>query len=258
MNEIINNIISNPWIGVIGIAVGLVGILVTILVAIKQKEYPTWLSFYSNKTINLYKSLSIPFSKINITYDNNRIDKNIIYTSGYFLCEGQKDISNNIEPISIELPIGNKWLDIKVSSHIPALNDDLSINYNDNIAELKFTKLKRGEIIFFQSILESDNSEINVLDSINFTHRIDNTERIIKKKSDIYNLLFSSVIFQFFFRVLLIITILITMTAVGISFFDPVIVCIIASILMTFVFYQALYKIYRNIKIRKDNNINYY
>lgn len=182
MNELIKGIISNPWVGVIGILIGLIGILATVWFALKQRKYPRRISFYSDRIINLYKSFSIPFSKINITYDNKRIDKNIIYVCGYLVCEGERDITNNTEPICINLPEGNKWLDIKVSSPTSSLNKDLSISYSDNLAELYFNKFQREEIIRFQSIIEATNSDITTLDGLTFSHRIDNTDKTIKKK----------------------------------------------------------------------------
>lgn len=264
MKEFIESIISNPWIGVIGIAVGLAGILVTIWVATKQKKYPTKLCYYSIKTINLYKSISIPFSKINITYENNRIDKNIIFTSGFLICEGQRDISNNTEPIQIVLPEGNKWLDMKASSQIPSLNSDLSISYNENLAELKFSKLKRGEAIFLQSIMESDNSEDSTLDSISFSHRIDNTEQKIRKKNgaSISNTK-SPYSNPFYILILQILTVISILTLIVSSIYnlyrgrfdqDTCTLLILYSI-MSFLMLKFCIQLTKNKRIRTINNI---
>lgn len=192
MNDIINNIISNPWIGIIGIVVGIASIAVTIWFFFKDRNYPCRISFYPVKTMNLYRNLSSPFLRLKITYNDKDICNNLFYFSGYLVCDGYRDITGNEESLFIKLPEGYNWLDFKVSSSVNSLNKDLyKLNKDnkieDNVLKLDFSKFKRDESIYLQSIIEGPDDRVIDQNDISFEHRIDNTESEIKIKTFVYH-----------------------------------------------------------------------
>ena len=184
-NDFLKDIISNPWFGFILGIVGIASLLIGFYTLFRGQKYPCSLSYFPYQTVNLFRNLSIPFPELKITYANHEINKNLMYLSGFLTSDGYRDITNNSEPISFILDPGYKWLDFRASSTIENLNNDLAIDFQDNKAELLFSKLKRGEMIYIQSIIESDQDANATHDNISFTHRIDNTEHKIKKRSNI-------------------------------------------------------------------------
>lgn len=185
--DLMNSFLSNPWIGLIGILIGALGIAATFWVFYKERNYPCRISYYPAKTINLFRNLSSPFSNLKITYNNKDIGKNLFYLSGYLVCDGYRDITKNEEPITLKLPDGYNWVDLNVSSSIDELNIDLdNLNKNNKPVENKFkihfTKFKKNESIYIQSIIEGADSRMINPRMISFEHRINDTESRIKIK----------------------------------------------------------------------------
>lgn len=173
---------SNPIIGFIGTALTVIGIIVAIILFYKQQKYPRKFSFYSFKTVNLYNNLSLPFSDVQIKYSGKEIKSNILYISGFIICDGHRDITGENNSIVFRLPDHYKWLDIDISSINENLHD-LDNTIKENIATIFFDMFKCNESFFVQFLVETPYRNIESQKEIlSIENRIVDTEEIVKIK----------------------------------------------------------------------------
>lgn len=176
----------------------IVGVVITIYglyLANRSKKTisrPCKIKYYPIDTLNIF-NLSNQFEKFNIMYDGTSIDKNLIYISGKFICEGQ-DISTKENKIKLELIDKSSWIDFSVEkSNDEIIADIKKSDSENNIAYLCFDNLRQNEFIEINALINPNQNQaeedvFSFQNGIQLTHRIDNTDVItepIKRTMDL-------------------------------------------------------------------------
>lgn len=170
---------------------GIIGIVATIVFGFlsfdlfKRKKYPGKVTYIKLTLIDLLNNVASNFKEIELFHNKLPINKNLVYLKGVLLNNGDIDINSKLteKDITIELPKGCKWLDIKATD----FSEDLSVSvniYNENKASFKFDLFRKDEFVQFEGLIESESKEISseVINSdMLFTHRIENTSKIEKR-----------------------------------------------------------------------------
>lgn len=175
----------------LSLILGLIGTVATIVFGFlsidlfKRKKYPGKVTYIKLSLIDLLNNVANNFKEIELLHNKQPINKNLIYIKGALLNNGDIDINSKLteKDITIELPSGCKWLDIKSTDSSEGLNATVNVD-SEQKASFKFDLFRKDEFVQFEGLIESDSKGISS-DVINsdmvFTHRIENTSKIEKK-----------------------------------------------------------------------------
>lgn len=171
-------------IGIIAtIIIGILGILFSYWLYIRKKR-PCEILFLAIDCINVYNKLSLDFESLEIKTNNQKIDNDLLFFSGVFICNGHSDIKGDNHTLNIELPNNCKWDDIKISSKSRDLVAGVEIDHTKpNSAILSFEQFRMKEFITIKGLIECNNEKVienlySFHNKINFFHRIEDTEKI--------------------------------------------------------------------------------
>lgn len=183
-NLFLSDITLFELLGLIATVVfGILGIWVTIWIY-KRKKRPCEILFLAIDCINVYSKLSLGFDSLEIQAKGQKVDNDLLFFSGVFVCNGHADIKGNNHKIRIELPTNCIWNDLKISSKSRDLLATININQaNLSQARLCFGQFRMEEFITIKGLIECNNQDIlENLDSfhskIKFHHRIEDTEGV--------------------------------------------------------------------------------
>lgn len=174
---------SDPFGIIATLIVGAIGIWFTYWLYVRKKR-PCEILFLAIDCINVYNKFSLDFDSLEIQAKGKKIDNDLLFISGVFVCNGHSDIKGNGNKIRIELPDKCKWNDIKISSKSRDLLASVSINQSKPAqAKLTFGQFRMKEFITIKGLIECNNQEIlstlyNFHNSIKFFHRIEDTEDV--------------------------------------------------------------------------------
>lgn len=172
----------------------MVGIIVSVVLAgitlvfsywlIVRKKRPCEILFLAIDCINVYNKLSQDFDGLEIKTNGEKINNDLLFFSGAFVCNGYKDIKGEGNQLSIKLPAECKWKNIKISSLSKELKATIGIDQEDaSKAFLSFGQFRMKEFITIKGLIEC--KDRNILKSlrafhkkIDFFHRIEDTEKV--------------------------------------------------------------------------------
>lgn len=129
--------------------------------------------FFINQKLKLYEDVIKNIPELSITYDGNRIQKNMFLLKGIFIFSGKKDISKDDIQKGIVIKIKDNesnWLTHKI------------INKTDNL-EIRTSQIKSSLNIDFDLLTDKDYFIIEALGEsdnldITYSHRIANVSKI--------------------------------------------------------------------------------
>ncbi|WP_396152991.1 hypothetical protein [Flavobacterium sp.] len=162
---------------------GIISIIITLILGIPSlitlfKINQTKIVHLEKHLINLKDDLLKNFDDLSIKYKGIEVQKNIYFISGFLVCQGKKDISDEKNYVDITIPDNWKWLDYKIVSNSKGmiLNNVL----NENNVSLKFDLFKTKEFVEYEGIIEinDDIEKHNISKQIEFHHRIPNVPKI--------------------------------------------------------------------------------
>lgn len=162
---------------------GIVSIWLTIWL-IRRKKRPCEILFLATDCINLYNKLSIGLESLELRANNKKIDNDLLFFSGVFVCNGNSDIKGDNHLLTLSLPDKCRWADIKVSSLSDGLVASVSIIPDkQGEANLVFDQFRMGEFINIKGLVECQNKDAlkplyNFHHKISFNHRIEDTEKV--------------------------------------------------------------------------------
>ena len=172
----------------------MIGIIVTIVIGILtiwfsywlivRKKRPCEILFLAIDCINVYNKLSLDFDSLEIKTNGERIDNDLLFFSGVFVCNGHSDIKGDKHNLDIQLPKNCKWNDIKISSISRDLVAGIGINHdNPSKAVLNFGQFRMNEFITVKGLVECNEKKTlenlnNFHNGIKFFHRIEDTEKV--------------------------------------------------------------------------------
>ena len=147
----------------------------------KRKKYPGKIIYVKHTSIDLLDSVANNFSEIKLFYNDQLLNKNIVYVKGKLLNVGEIDISDN--SINVQLPNNYQWIDIRLKCS-EGINIEIE-KKNNNTITIKFDLFRKEEFIQFEGLYGVINTEIESekVDLI-FSHRIANTSKISKEIID--------------------------------------------------------------------------
>ncbi len=172
----------------------MIGIIVTIVIGILtiwfsywllvRKKRPCEILFLAIDCINVYNKLSQDFDGLEIKTNGEKINNDLLFFSGAFVCNGYKDIKGEGNQLSIKLPAECKWKNIKISSLSKELKATIGIDQEDaSKAFLSFGQFRMKEFITIKGLIEC--KDRNILKSlrafhkkIDFFHRIEDTDAV--------------------------------------------------------------------------------
>lgn len=162
---------------------GIISIAITLIIGIPSvitffRINQTKLVHLEKQLINLKDDLLKNFEDLSIKYKGIEVQKNIYFISGFLVCQGKKDISNEKNSVEISLPEKWKWLDYKIVSHSKGMV--FHKEFDDKTVTLDFDLLKNKEFVEYEGIIEI-NEEIkkeNIGEELDFHHRIPNVPAI--------------------------------------------------------------------------------
>jgi len=166
-------------------AEGIITIVITLILGIPSiitifRISQTKIVYLEKQIINLKDDLLKNFDQLSIKYKGIEIQQNIYFVSGFLVCQGNKDISNEKNYVEIYIPENSKWLDINIVSNSKGMKIQKQIV--DNKAQINFDLFKNKEYIEYEAIIEIDSeSKKRSSNSIlEFHHRIPNVPSIQK------------------------------------------------------------------------------
>ncbi|GGI56356.1 hypothetical protein [Winogradskyella haliclonae] len=164
--------------GIISIAITLVLGIPSLITLFKINQ--TKIVYLEKQLINLKDDLLKNFDDLSIKYKGVEVQKNIFFISGFIICHGKKDISNEKNTINITIPENSKWLDYKIVDKSKGMKIKKDINKNE--VSLNFDLFKSKEFFEYEGIVEinEDVDKLNLKKIIEFHHRIPNIPTINK------------------------------------------------------------------------------
>ncbi len=170
---------------------GIIGIVITLIVGLPSLKAifninKTQIVYLEKQLINLRDDLLKNFEDLSIKYKGVEVKKNIYFISGFFVCQGKKDISSTGNKINLILPESWKWLDLKIVSTSKGMS--VSREFIEKKVSLSFDLFKTKEFIEYEGIIEIDEEikKEQISKLLEFHHRIPNISKI--KKFNIENL----------------------------------------------------------------------
>ena len=147
-----------------------------------------------NTSISLFKAIVKNLDDIEIKFQGNKIDENLILFKGTFFNNGNIDIEKSIihKPLEIELPANYHWVRHKIIDSSEGL--EVNSQTNNNKLSFEWDLLKEGEYFTFDSLVEykskaENNDEYNVdigkglIRKMKINHRITNLKKVNKEDS---------------------------------------------------------------------------
>jgi hypothetical protein len=193
---------------------GIIGLVVTIILGYLRLRYTslnrrnTEIIFLKNASISLFKTIVKNLDDIEIKFNGNKINENLILFKGTFFNSGNVDIENSIvhKPLEIELPSNYNW----VSHKLIDMSEGLGLKAQVNGSKLIFDwdLLKEGEYFTFDSLIEYKsskddhaNSDIGkqLVKNLTINHRITDLKKVNKENSIPRPMHFSGLIFMSLF-----------------------------------------------------------
>lgn len=162
---------------------GVVSIWLTIWL-IRRKKRPCQILFLATDCINLYNKLTIGLESLELRANNKKIDNDLLFFSGVFVCNGNSDIKGENHLLTLGLPEKCRWADIKVTSLSDGLVASVAINPDkQREANLLFDQFRMEEFINIKGLIECQNKEslkplYNFHHKISYIHRIEDTEKV--------------------------------------------------------------------------------
>jgi hypothetical protein len=205
-------------LAVIGVIATVVLGVWSVSLAIKRR-YPGQITFFTDDSISLFDDIVRNLPNLAVLYKGGPVSQNLVLFKGILVNTGIVDITPAMveQRLSIGLLEGYKWLEARIGSSSESVQAD--VNVIDESSLVFDTGLFRcNEYIRFEALAEvplpgGDGSEhievpnMNLRESLNFTHRIANTRKVAQQSLDHPNLfgLLMLGLFVFTFAVLLII-----------------------------------------------------
>lgn len=149
-----------------------------------RKRRPCGIRFFAIDSINVYSNLSLDFDNLEIQANGKKIDSDLLFFSGVFVCDGHSDIKGSDHKLTLELPCKCKWNDIKISSKSQDLDATVTINHEkQETAWLFFDQFRMKEFITIKALIECNNQKLlsqlhNFHTNIKFFHRIEDTDNV--------------------------------------------------------------------------------
>ncbi len=155
-----------------------------------RRRYPGKISFVSEQAVNLYAPSNHQLPGLEIKYNGEEVEKNLVLLNAALVNSGNSDISlpDIRKPISLKLPEGSVWRDALIVSCSKDMEP--SISTNEQTIEINPGHMRKREYIRFQAIAEVQAEEdqesttfkktTSLDELITFDHRILNTARIDK------------------------------------------------------------------------------
>ena len=145
------------------------------------RNRPSKLLYQPNKSIDIFKSLSIGFKGFDIKYNSKPISNNVVFISGDIICKG-KDIDSTGNEITVKTRDDCHWIDITIENKAN-INAVASISPNDpSCAIISFGKLRKDKSFTLNALLQTSSitksSVEDIHGSIEFEHTIDNTDDV--------------------------------------------------------------------------------
>jgi len=143
-----------------GVVVALVGILISLIFGaysiFERLRIPGKISYFQFPGVNLSYFVKSDFSDFHFRYKRKNSDENLHLIKGYLFNDGLKEIDKNGSPIpiSIRLPKGCVWLDIR----------EVTLDKRQGKAKIEFKKenfsitpllIRRGEYFVFEALVDS-------------------------------------------------------------------------------------------------------
>ena len=174
--EIIWSVLS---IGVSAIF-GIIGLYLTL-----KSKYPGGITFVNEQTIELFDAIGKTLDKLEVTYNGDSVNENLVLLNGAFINFGKIDISQEMveKPISLMLPTGYKWLTAKVVGSAGTVKAKLKVSSDREIL-IETGLFRCKEFVKFHALAQvpNDDTEKSISDKLRevltFTHRITNTKKI--------------------------------------------------------------------------------
>ena len=181
------------WIALAGILVtgafGIWGAYQTV----KQNRYPAAITFIKEEFIPLFDTIVKSLPSLDVLYNNNLVDENLVLVRASFINTGKKDISADMieTPLTLTLGEGGKWIEAEVTSASENTTAEIKV-IDDHKIQVLSGLLRRDEYIRFQALVEVSADEKDskiakkglieqfVEENLEITHRIQDTQKVGK------------------------------------------------------------------------------
>jgi len=186
-----------------GTVLALIGIALTVLsiYLMIRKWYPGRVTFIRLSSIALFDTIVKNFPEIQVVFEGNAVQPDLVLLSGALVNSGRKDISPSMTemPIEIGVPNGFEWLMAKVVSTSPNMEAKLSIESRQRLV-VTAGLFRQGEFVRLQALASvplgeetgrtrQESPSARLEEALTFSHRIADTRDIdIKKLQDIEDL----------------------------------------------------------------------
>lgn len=186
---------------------GIIGIFVTVVLGymgirytLQHRNY-TKLTYLQGGCFNLFNSIVENLDGIEVLYEKNPVNKDLIMLKGTFINTGSVDIDSQIihEPITLKLPMNCEWLKYKVVAESSDEEHQISDkNVSCGICDRRTIKfnwdlLKSNEFFKFDALIqiatnieepEKEKLVKDLVNSITINHRITNLGKVEKLNSE--------------------------------------------------------------------------
>lgn len=205
------------------IAIGYWGIRLTL-----KTRRNVSLSFAEIEYIPLFKTIIKNFDSLEIKYKSQPITEELVLIKTSLVNDGNMDIDKSMiyKPVTISLPQNFKCIELTPTEKSEKVNP--TITFVDNEIVITWDLLKKDEYISFDLLVEigidkdqNISSKVTNLKYYNIGHRITNLNQINKYKIDLIEIDKSSSDYQFKKRFLPFIVLLLGLTLIIATLFDP-------------------------------------
>jgi hypothetical protein len=165
------------FLSIVGIAITVVLGVWSIYLATRYR-YPARITFVKDLSLGLVKSLTKNLPELSIQYKGAPVAGNVLFFSGYFLNDGQKDINPGMieQPLCVDLPEGFKWLAANISTASPNVKATVEI-IRENRIEFYLGLFRRGEHFKLEALAEVPAGK-RLTKNLVFSHRIADTNKV--------------------------------------------------------------------------------
>lgn len=170
---------------------GIAGIVVTIVVAFsiyylqRIKRYPGLMSFTIKDLFKVIGNIPDNYKSYSLQFHNLEIKDTLLYVNMVIINEQSFDCccSDKSNPVSIDLPEGMEWVDIRIESQSAGVNAECELSEGEKkTANLSFTMLRKREFIIIEGLMISQQPlcKERLMDEMRISHRIANVAPIKK------------------------------------------------------------------------------
>lgn len=143
----------------IGIVLGIIGIFITILVAIFGVKYfaKPEITFYIESLTNLFDSYVKNLNDLKILYKDNNISQNLYFCKFFVMNSGYKDITPSMieKKVKIKIPESTTWLEVNIVDQSEGLKVSQRLEDSHSL-EVDFGLFRAKEFIQFEALLNSN------------------------------------------------------------------------------------------------------